>query len=81
MLSEKAGTSFHIVLAPPTCHCLKCGEQLTPQISLATNVMVFELGGPKIATKYRYRLVKLVINSVICKDIAGAALVLLPMFT
>jgi hypothetical protein len=26
-----------------------------PQLGLATNVLVFDLGGPKLATKYRYR--------------------------
>ena len=57
ILSNEAQVSFHLVLAPPTHHCLKCGQQLVPQIDLATNVMVFDLGGPTIATKYRYRLV------------------------
>ena len=26
-----------------------------PQLGLATNVVVFDLGGPKLGTKYRYR--------------------------
>ena len=34
---------------------LQCSQRLRPQMGRATNVMVFELGGPKIATKYRYR--------------------------
>ena len=55
LLSEQAGTSFGLVLAPPTFSCVKCDNVLLPQLSLATNVMVFDLDGPKIATKYRYR--------------------------
>ena len=57
-LSEKAGLSFNLSLSPPTYHCLKCERLLLPQLALATNVMVFDLGGPRIATKYRYRYLK-----------------------
>ena len=54
-LSEIAGISFSLSLSPPTYHCLKCDLVLLPQLGLSTNVMVFDLGGPRIATKYRYR--------------------------
>ena len=54
-LSEQAGTSFGLILGPPSFSCLKCATVLLPQIALATNVMVFGLDGPRIATKYRYR--------------------------
>ena len=54
-LSERAGISFNLTISPPTYHCLKCEHVLLPQLALATNVMVFDVGGPKIATKYRYR--------------------------
>ena len=66
-LSEKAGISFSLSLAPPTYHCLKCEQALHPQLGLETNVMVFDIGGPRIATKYRYRfLLHLVFPSLVC---------------
>ena len=60
-LSETAGTSFSLCLAPPTYQCLKCEQILVPQIGLATNVMVFDLGGAKIGTKYRYRYLFIIV--------------------
>ena len=55
-LSERAGISFNLSLSPPTYRCLKCEGVLLPQLRQSTNVMVFDMGGPRIATKYRYRL-------------------------
>ena len=55
LLSAKSGTSFSQILVPPVTMCIHCDRLLDPMIKKFTQVILFDIGGVKVASKFRYR--------------------------